>query len=416
MQELSLLGVHPDGEHLILVDGEGERFSLPIDEELRGALRRGREAVDSIRAAAGAKLSPRDIQAMIRAGASAEEVAATSGLPLEAVARYEAPILGERRWYVQMAQETRISREVDSPRLGELVIDRLATRGVDLSTLEWDAVRAPGAHPTVRLSFIQDARALEASWEFDNEARQLYALDEQARWLTETTTPGYPSLPTLTPPATPRAGAALTSATDAAGSGRESGSAAGLGDVGRHGHQPDAAELSQTEAILEDLAQARGTRLQVATGDEDDDASAMAAAIASGFSEDLDLDQYSRSGREQGAETGDGAADSDGAEGDAAGSAGASAGGGAGGRVVDLRRPVAGDSPEAAGDKAAGDKAAGAEPGSPAGGEEEGLFGMEEVGQQSPPPPPPADASARRRGGRRSVPSWDEIVFGAKPE
>ena len=32
MRSLSLLGIHTDGEHLVLVDTDGERFLLPLDE------------------------------------------------------------------------------------------------------------------------------------------------------------------------------------------------------------------------------------------------------------------------------------------------------------------------------------------------------------------------------------------------
>ena len=86
MQELRLVGV--DGEHLRLSGEQGASYSLPIDDDLRRALMResstaaGQPAAPPTPRAAKAPvpLTPRDIQARIRSGATAEQVAADSGL------------------------------------------------------------------------------------------------------------------------------------------------------------------------------------------------------------------------------------------------------------------------------------------------------------------------------------------------
>ena len=39
MPDLRLVGVHDDGQHLLLVDDGGERYRLAVDESLRGVLR-----------------------------------------------------------------------------------------------------------------------------------------------------------------------------------------------------------------------------------------------------------------------------------------------------------------------------------------------------------------------------------------
>ena len=41
MIELELLGTSADGESLVLTDAQGERYSVLISDELRGATRRG---------------------------------------------------------------------------------------------------------------------------------------------------------------------------------------------------------------------------------------------------------------------------------------------------------------------------------------------------------------------------------------
>ncbi|HOT56515.1 MAG TPA: septation protein SepH, partial [Ornithinibacter sp.] len=35
MQDLRLIGVHEDGQHLLLANADGGRFRLPLDEALR---------------------------------------------------------------------------------------------------------------------------------------------------------------------------------------------------------------------------------------------------------------------------------------------------------------------------------------------------------------------------------------------
>jgi len=42
MQDLTLIGVHEDGLHLLLADGEGNRYTVPLDDSLRAAARRDR--------------------------------------------------------------------------------------------------------------------------------------------------------------------------------------------------------------------------------------------------------------------------------------------------------------------------------------------------------------------------------------
>lgn len=186
MGELTLVGLHDDGEHIVLEGPDGQRFRLPIDESLRAAVRRDRPGLEQVRAGERSILAPREIQARIRAGATAEEVAEQSGATVESVRRYEGPVLAEREWIAQQARGTRIGHEMGAPTLGDLAADRLATRGVVQDTIRWDSARDGSGPWMVDLSFeISDARR-SARWTFDATARTLRALDDEARWLSET--------------------------------------------------------------------------------------------------------------------------------------------------------------------------------------------------------------------------------------
>ena len=155
MQDLRLVGVHDDGEHLLLSGTGGEMFQLPIDEALRVAASRTTAKAASGAGAAPIAMSPRDIQARIRSGSTAAEVAELSGIPLAKVQRYEGPVLAEREYVAQQARKVEVAapapghdvyRSVfgDHPAsLGEMVAHRLSAHGIEASTVEWDSWRRP---------------------------------------------------------------------------------------------------------------------------------------------------------------------------------------------------------------------------------------------------------------------------------
>lgn len=163
MQDLRLVGVHDGGEHLLLSGTGGEIYRLRIDEALRVASSRNphrstRPAPQESASAAGGpvvNLSPRDIQSRIRAGATAEDVAAESGIDLARIERYEGPVRAERDYMAQQAQKVEVATALpghdgyrsafgdNAASLGEMVSHRLTAYGLDSSAVEWDAWRRP---------------------------------------------------------------------------------------------------------------------------------------------------------------------------------------------------------------------------------------------------------------------------------
>ena len=72
MIELELLGAN--GDTVVMTDGKGERYSIVVDDALRAAVRRARPAALSqaiAPPAPGSAVRPRELQAFMRAGASA---------------------------------------------------------------------------------------------------------------------------------------------------------------------------------------------------------------------------------------------------------------------------------------------------------------------------------------------------------
>ena len=159
MQDLRLVGVHEGGEHLLLSGKGGETFRLRIDEALRvAASRPTHRSTPQADASTGSgpSMTPRDIQARIRSGASAEEVAELSGHDLAHIRRYEGPVLAEREYVARQAQAVEVAAPMaathdgyrsafgENPvNLGDMVLHRLRSFGVDPDSVQWDAWRRP---------------------------------------------------------------------------------------------------------------------------------------------------------------------------------------------------------------------------------------------------------------------------------
>ncbi|GAB2544586.1 septation protein SepH [Brachybacterium huguangmaarense] len=183
MRELSLEFLHDDGDHLVLSDSDGQQYSLRIDEALRAAVRRDRPALGMIQAAESAPLRPREIQAMLRAGRDAEEIAEIAGVGIEHVRRYEGPVLAEREYTAERARGFHVGRG-GGPTLGDVTAQRLRVRRASPEQ-RWDAWRNEDGTWTLELAFEAGGRAREAHWIVDLTRQSVAADDDEARWLTD---------------------------------------------------------------------------------------------------------------------------------------------------------------------------------------------------------------------------------------
>ncbi len=183
MHDLQLVGVHDDGEHLLLTGTDGQRYRLRIDESVRAAVRRDRARMGQLQIEMDGGVRPRDIQTRIRGGESAEDVAAAAGLPLEHVRRYEGPVLAERAHVGDLARRLGVRHGDRRLPFGELVVERLGGRGVDVDALTWDAWRCEGNTWAVQVTFHAGSRERRAAWHYDLSRSHLEPQDDEARWL-----------------------------------------------------------------------------------------------------------------------------------------------------------------------------------------------------------------------------------------
>ncbi|MFV0133195.1 septation protein SepH [Streptomyces sp. HMX87] len=205
MPELRVVAVSNDGTRLVLKAADATEYTLPIDERLRAAVRGDRPRLGQIEIEVESHLRPRDIQARIRAGATAEEVAQMAGIPVDRVRRFEGPVLAERAFMAERARKTPVRRpgENSGPPLGEAVQERLLLRGADKDTVQWDSWRRDDGTWEVLLVYRVAGEPHSASWTYDPPRRLVQAVDDEARALIGETDdlaapePSFPFVPRI---------------------------------------------------------------------------------------------------------------------------------------------------------------------------------------------------------------------------
>ena len=184
MQELRLVAVSEDGSYAVLaVPGRGGRFSLPIDDRLRTVARGQFSRLAQYDIEVESPLRPKEIQDRIRAGETADEIADAAGIPIERVRRFEGPVLAERAYRAQEAQQATVRGPGDAgpgPRLGEIVSERLIQAGTNPDDAQWDSRKRPDGNWQVQLMFITGNRPQMAEWVFDPRRRHASPADDNA--------------------------------------------------------------------------------------------------------------------------------------------------------------------------------------------------------------------------------------------
>ena len=184
MQELRFVAVSEDGQYAVLgVPGRSARFTLPIDERLRAVALGQTSRLAQYEIEVESPLRPKEIQARIRAGETVEEIADAAGIAVERVRWFEGPVLAERAYMADQAQQSSVRRQGDStpgPRLGEIVAERMKAFGAEPDDAQWDAKKCGDGSWLVQLTFITGGRLHAAEWIFDPRRRHVLPADDNA--------------------------------------------------------------------------------------------------------------------------------------------------------------------------------------------------------------------------------------------
>jgi len=177
MQELKVIGV--ENGALLAASEDGDRYRIAIDEVLQSRLRQ-----TQTERANAPKLSPREVQAHIRSGMSAEDVAAVTGASLDYVRRFEGPVVAEREYIVSSALSVPVHTAIDPDPLdenvnfGSVIRERLASLGA--TGERWASWKEPGGGWIVKLSFTADEIDHDARWGFEPKKNSLSPVGSEA--------------------------------------------------------------------------------------------------------------------------------------------------------------------------------------------------------------------------------------------
>lgn len=212
MQQLHLVGFTTDLEGLIFSVRKGSKsggFVVPIDAALLATIEDARRMRDGDTGSSGSSrsrggsgsgagaddrrprpestLSPREIQARLRAGSSIVEVADAAGVDEDWVLRFAVPILAEQQQVVDRARSLVMAkaRRGDSAQaLGTSVLWNLADRGLRMTEAAWDAAwrawNLHGAVWVVQFAYTSRQRSQNAEWEVDLREGALHARNRLA--------------------------------------------------------------------------------------------------------------------------------------------------------------------------------------------------------------------------------------------
>jgi hypothetical protein len=200
VRELHVVALSSDGKHLVVTPTKGSlkgAYLLPVNARLRQALNGELnpkpkpaapapppEPADPPKPAPESRLSPREIQARLRAGHTPERVARAAGVPLDRVVRFAGPVLSERALVIDAARDATLTRarlgESKAP-LGPSVAANLAAKGAPApGNDDWTAFRRPDGTWVVALTTTARGRARRAEWSWQPATKALAALDPYA--------------------------------------------------------------------------------------------------------------------------------------------------------------------------------------------------------------------------------------------
>jgi hypothetical protein len=171
MKMLSVVGTEND--YLVLVSEDGDRFHVALSGALTNALKRPVPPSPGAR-----RVSPREIQAHIRRGLSAQQVADLTAESVDYIVKFEGAVVAERAFIADQALRVPVTtRAGGETTFGQSVRGRLAA----ISAVEdgWSAWKEEsGWH--LELVFHEGELEHRARWSFEPRKHLLEPLNEDA--------------------------------------------------------------------------------------------------------------------------------------------------------------------------------------------------------------------------------------------
>jgi len=182
MQDLTVIGVESGA--LVVSSVDGTRYKIAINEALHSKLRQKTPPPGP-----GRKPAPREIQAQIRSGMSAEEVAAVTGVPLDYIQKFEGPVLAEREFVIESALNVAVHTAAETDLLdqgstfGSVIRDRL--RDLGATGERWASWKEADGTWVVKLAFTAEQIDHDARWHYEPKKAALAPMNSEANTLSQ---------------------------------------------------------------------------------------------------------------------------------------------------------------------------------------------------------------------------------------
>ena len=187
MSELRLTGKTPDGVHIALTDNNGTEYTLRISDTLRATVNQPRLTAVPV-TDENAAISVADIQRRLRAGETMDSIARDGDISVDKVERFSGPILQERLFIIDQVHSLTPRRDgKDSGREAitflDIVTSKLAPRGVEIDSLDWNTWRLNDGTWTIELHYPNRDGMGSAQFSYDTHRRTIAPLDDSAAWM-----------------------------------------------------------------------------------------------------------------------------------------------------------------------------------------------------------------------------------------
>ena len=258
MTTLTVVGVEND--MLVLVSEDGHRYFVPVNDALRDALRK-KSSSDSVTH----RVSPKDIQAHIRRGLTAQQVADLTGEDVSYIEKFEGAVIAERRFIVNPALAVPVTtRSGDEMSFGTSVRERLEE--ISAAEEQWSAWKEETGW-LLELTFQEGEVEHTARWSFHQRKHVLEPLNDDATVLSR-----HEPMPTTL---IPKLSAVAPSPSEPERFDSEIFEDSDLGETGPllepvpYGRSEDDGRMADTADLLEVLRRKRGEREPAPGSDED---------------------------------------------------------------------------------------------------------------------------------------------------
>jgi hypothetical protein len=164
MRELRLVGVEDGAVTLEALDGE--KLKLPIDEQVRAAVRNA-----AINATSSLALSPREIQDRIRSGETIADIVASSGVNEDFVTKFAQPVMDELAHVIASALAIRITIAGDrfndptQVEFGDLIQERLSANSAQ--DITWSSRRIAGGTWQLECNYTIANHRAQSVWLYE---------------------------------------------------------------------------------------------------------------------------------------------------------------------------------------------------------------------------------------------------------